>query len=354
MKKLFEKIKSIPRKKIILTCAIIISAVALAVSGLLIYKINKPCEHLLDAGTVIKEATCAELGTKVFICQYCGYSEYEELPLADHVFKTKNVSKATCKDDGKIIHACQVCSLEKEELIPKNEEHNFEYKTVSEPTCTEKGIKEEVCTVCQKTGEITETEVTEHSYTETATISPTCTKTGEKRLTCSLCNQSYTETINAVGHNWKEATCTEAKECTSCGITEGNALGHTVKVGTCSRCGTESYRVSVTCNQTFPRNMSYHTVSITEIYTPTFSYETVSDAETKVTISITGKRIWLKREELSFEPCSMGYYIHDSNGNVVAMGYISADSMKVGETGTFCTSVTLPDGEYTLELHALA
>ena len=38
-------------------------------------------------------------------------------------------------------------------------------------------------------------------------------------------------------HKYSEATCTEPKTCTICGETEGEALGHTVDIGICSRCG---------------------------------------------------------------------------------------------------------------------
>ena len=41
----------------------------------------------------------------------------------------------------------------------------------------------------------------------------------------------------ANGHTWLEATCTEAKTCEICGISEGEALGHTTQTGTCDRCG---------------------------------------------------------------------------------------------------------------------
>ena len=37
-------------------------------------------------------------------------------------------------------------------------------------------------------------------------------------------------------HTFSEATCTEPKTCTECGEIEGEALGHTVEVGTCANC----------------------------------------------------------------------------------------------------------------------
>ena len=37
-------------------------------------------------------------------------------------------------------------------------------------------------------------------------------------------------------HNWEAATCESGKKCSTCGEIEGEALGHTVKLGECSRC----------------------------------------------------------------------------------------------------------------------
>lgn len=37
-------------------------------------------------------------------------------------------------------------------------------------------------------------------------------------------------------HEYADATCTEPKTCTICGETDGEALGHTVEIGICSRC----------------------------------------------------------------------------------------------------------------------
>ena len=37
-------------------------------------------------------------------------------------------------------------------------------------------------------------------------------------------------------HEYAEATCTEPETCTICGETKGEALGHTVDIGACTRC----------------------------------------------------------------------------------------------------------------------
>ena len=49
-------------------------------------------------------------------------------------------------------------------------------------------------------------------------------------------------------HSWKNATCTAPKTCTKCGATDGNALGHDFKSGTCTRCDAEDKSVPFSNN----------------------------------------------------------------------------------------------------------
>ena len=58
---------------------------------------------------------------------------------------------------------------------------------------------------------------------------PTCTEPGK----CS-CGLTQGE---ALGHTWADADCDTPKTCSVCSATEGEALGHTFAEGTCSVCG---------------------------------------------------------------------------------------------------------------------
>lgn len=64
--------------------------------------------------------------------------------------------------------------------------------------------------------------------------------TCESPKKCSVCGATEG---SATGHNWKNATCTAAKACTICGVTSGSALGHQWKDATyssskqCINCG---------------------------------------------------------------------------------------------------------------------
>ena len=93
----------------------------------------------------------------------------------------------------------------------------------TEPTCTEP----KTCTVCGET----EGAALGHDWKE-----PTCTEP----KTCARCGETEGA---ALGHDWKEPTCTEPKTCARCGATEGEALGHDytdatcIEEGVCRRCG---------------------------------------------------------------------------------------------------------------------
>lgn len=60
-----------------------------------------------------------------------------------------------------------------------------------------------------------------------------------KKILCIFMTAILLVSITACSHEheYSEATCTEPKTCTICGETEGEALGHTVDIGICSRCG---------------------------------------------------------------------------------------------------------------------
>ncbi len=87
----------------------------------------------------------------------------------------------------------------------------------------------------------------------------TCTTAGLNLLECSKCGEQQTKTVPATGHNWTDATCNDSKTCKSCGITEGEPLGHDysaevtleatclvdgIEKHTCTRCS-DSYETAI-------------------------------------------------------------------------------------------------------------
>ena len=110
----------------------------------------------------------------------------------------------------------------------------------------------------QSTTAPTEPEVVpcQHEYKQTGFKPATCTTEGEKTMICKLCDDTKREVI-AIGNNhtwedgvcsicnrcethndesWNVATCTTPKTCKTCGLTEGEALGHDYQGDVCQRC----------------------------------------------------------------------------------------------------------------------
>ena len=69
------------------------------------------------------------------------------------------------------------------------------------------------------------------------TTEPSCTESGSTVSSCPLCGEEFTEELPARGHQFSEASCTLSKACISCGLIEGEALGHDYEEGVCTRCG---------------------------------------------------------------------------------------------------------------------
>ncbi len=90
-------------------------------------------------------------------------------------------------------------------------------------------------------------------------VQPTCINNGMKaHYFCSECNsivmpsgESYKLYINgitipATGHEWIHASCTTPKTCNKCGVTEGEALGHTF---TAQKIGAKYLKSESTCGK---------------------------------------------------------------------------------------------------------
>lgn len=156
----------------------------------------------------------------------------------EHSYTSKATTIATCTEDGVRTYTCSKCDNSYTKKISATG-HSYTEKITAEATCTEDGEKTFTCSKCNDsyTAKIP---ATGHNYTENITTEATCTEDGIKTFTCSACNDSYTEKISATGHNWNNATCVLPKTCSVCNITEGNALGHYLSNGICTRCGVDT------------------------------------------------------------------------------------------------------------------
>ena len=79
------------------------------------------CNHEYDEGTVVKEATCAEEGVKLFTCTLCGEEKEESIPLTEHQYEEAVTKEATFDAPGEITFTCAVCKDSYTEEIPVKE-----------------------------------------------------------------------------------------------------------------------------------------------------------------------------------------------------------------------------------------
>ena len=176
-----------------------------------------PHYHNWDAGAIEKEASCMEVGIKVYHCSGCEETRTEELPKLSHIL-----------DDGIDSDA---------------------------PTCTETGTH---ASTCQRCGNIITTSIPAlgHNWgTGAVKKEATCTEAGVIEFTCSRCGETKTETKKALGHlqkaGWESNSENHWHVCSRCGqILDGSYHAHTFYNGQCTGCG----RYLVSYDITFETN----------------------------------------------------------------------------------------------------
>ncbi len=196
------------------------------------------------------------------VCSACGFEETK-----NHTWNGGTVTKqASCKESGTKHFTCTACGAAKDETIAKTNSHSWGgYKVTKNPACTTPGTQTRTCSVCGKT-ETQQINATGHSMGAwSQSKAPTCTAAGEEKRSCSKCGHSETRALKALGHSFshptvtKEPTCTESGtetgKCSRCGQVTSNSIkatGHkfgaweNVKEATCKEGGTQK-RVCSKC-----------------------------------------------------------------------------------------------------------
>lgn len=144
------------------------------------------CDHTYT-DSIIKEPTCAEVGTMESKCSKCGDTYKTEIPATgNHEYSSEVTKEAACTEKGEITYTCKICGDSYTEEIP----------------------------------------MIDHTYESTIAENATCTTAGTRVFICSQCDDSYTEEIPATGHVEEEEITKEAgvfttgervKKCSSCG-----------------------------------------------------------------------------------------------------------------------------------------
>ena len=179
--------------------------------------------HTWNAGTVTKQATCKEEGTKTYTCTVCGATKTETIS------KTTNHTWGgwTKKDDNTHVRTCSVCNT------TDTANHTWNAGTVTkQATCKEAGVKTFACTACNAT------KTEDIAKTTTHTWGAWAKKDGDQhKRVCSVCNQE--ETAN---HGWNAGTVTKAATCKEAGV----------KTFTCTACSaTKTEEITKTTTHTW-------------------------------------------------------------------------------------------------------
>ena len=202
------------------------------------------CDHVSDAGTVTKEASCTEKGIITYKCTKCdAVIDTKEIPMKDHTPDKGSVTKeATCTEDGVNTVKCSVCGKELSTSTIPAKGHKWGAPVTKEATCTEKGEITRTCSAC---GAFDKTEIPAKGHApDKGTVSKeaTCTEKGEMVIKCTTCGETETKEIPAKGHNWDEGDVTVAPtettsgtivyHCRECGETKTETLKPNTKPST--------------------------------------------------------------------------------------------------------------------------
>ena len=136
--------------------------------------------------TIVKPASCSEVGIKQVVCPTCKTSNYITISKLDHTIQEINEIKPTCTKTG--MSAGQQCMVCDTYLITPSTiralGHNFETQFLINATCLENGFKIDNCQTC---GEILETTLVAPGHKDIV-----------KDGYCDICNEQikYTFTLN--------------------------------------------------------------------------------------------------------------------------------------------------------------
>ena len=116
----------------------------------------------------------------------------------------------------------------------------YKYTLLNAPSCLEQGMNLRTNTEKPYDTYYQYVPALGHDFSDLIFVNrpATCYAPGFGTYKCSRCMQTEDREI-IVNHEWSPATCTSPKRCINEGCTavDGSPLGHTTKLGYCSRCG---------------------------------------------------------------------------------------------------------------------
>ena len=183
----------------------------------------------LDAGTVLKPATCVSDGKISFSCALCQKSFTVTIPATgEHAWGAATVTSPGCVTAGSVEYSCLNCDEKLAAEIPATGVHDWDTESgeVTPATETKPGSIVYSCRDCDESFTVTIPATGEHAWGVATVTSPGCVTAGSVEYSCLNCDEKLTAVIPATGHAWTDATCTTPQTCAVCGITQGKAKGH--------------------------------------------------------------------------------------------------------------------------------
>lgn len=113
-----------------------------------------PGEHTIPSTTLVREASCTEIGLAKGNCTACGHEVTVPSALIPHTVENyKAKIKATCTRNGSEVGTCVDCEQELTRVVPASGHAFGEAVVTKEATATETGVKTKTCANCDKTEE---------------------------------------------------------------------------------------------------------------------------------------------------------------------------------------------------------
>lgn len=254
-------------------------------------------KHSWNSGVVVKNATTAEKGSRLFTCTVCGQTREEDIPPLDtathvHNWSSKETKAPTCTSEGYILKECTSCSVQYNGNYTDALGHATVLIEAKDPTCLEKGeVKHYVCSRCsllfKDQNGINSTTLENvqdgrdalgHEWSSYWSYNNTshwhgCVRCDARK---DVISHTYNQSIKSAEYKKADATCTEPDiyyySCT-CGkrggseFKSGSPLGHTEIVkheevaSTCEKQGHETY---YTCSRSCCAGRYYLNESLTK------------------------------------------------------------------------------------------
>ena len=193
----------------------------------------------LDAGTVLKPATCVSDGKISFSCALCQKSFTVTIPATgEHAWGAATVTSPGCATTGSVEYSCLNCDEKLTAVIPATGVHDWDTESgeVTPATETKPGSIVYSCRDCDESFTVTIPATGEHAWGAATVTSPGCATTGSVEYSCLNCDEKLTAVIPATGvHDWD----TESGEVTPATETKPGSI-----VYSCRDCD-ESFTVTI-------------------------------------------------------------------------------------------------------------